>query len=133
MDEEALCGLFEKCVNSVEHKLIADVFLGVGGYVSVRAKSPVQRDDLRSIGIKITYEARGELGRGARDAARKKNKSALIGLRNAMRETVLAYRFFTNRAMTDHADEMAQILRTGLSEHLGAVDALAGLAGLLDD
>jgi len=130
MDEEAIQSLYDKCIDrGVKHKLIAAVFLGVGGYVKVRGKSPIQRDELVRLGIRINHSAQGAI-----DYARGKGRgSAANHLTNAMRETREAYRFFCHRSMTGHAEEMAQILRRGLSEHLDAVDALAGLAGLLDD
>jgi len=129
MDEDALQSLFNKCLDNVEHKLVAAVFEGVGGYVSVRSRSPVERDDLRRLGIRITHGAQQ-----ARDFAKGKGKGkATNWLTTAMRDTREAYRYFCHRSLEGHAEEMAQILRRGLSEHLGAVDALAGLAGLLED
>jgi hypothetical protein len=129
MDENALQSLFDKCLDRVEHKLVASIFEGVGGYVKVRGKSPIQRDELVRLGIRISHSATS-----SRDWARGKGRGrADTHLQNAMRDTREAYRFFCHRSLEGYAEEMAQILRRGLTEHLGAVDALAGLVGLIED
>lgn len=126
MDAAALQSLFEKCLTcEVPPKKMALVFAGVNGYILLRARMPVERRELGHESAWISTS----LTQLDQWLEKHPKYDGVDRLRTCMKHTLRAYAFLKDRAFNEHASELAQMLRRGLSEHLSAVDALAGLTG----
>ncbi len=134
----SLAGLFEKAIVAVDHEKLALVFAGLAGWLRVRG---AHREELRFAGARMSSDIESmkqwlhptEVNAGIKPRKPEVPRTGENHLRRMWKATEECYTILVAQSLNPWAEEMADILRRGLAEHLHAIDALAGLAGRLKE
>lgn len=120
---DAVRGLYARAAERCSGKHVAQVFMGAGSYLNVRAR---EREVLQRHATRLTNDAK----RWLENSKNPDDPSAPSPLLDScLREAIDAYQEMVIYR-TDWAEEYYEILRIGLAHRLDAVDALAGIAGM---